>query len=260
MSQEESAQEIVYCQVDEKPIDEVSIPQYTEEEHGTWKLLINKQKSLVPQRACKEFIEGLSKVSFPEERIPALKDISYRIQKTTGWKLIRVDGLVNSPQFFDLLSRKIFPSTDFIRKREELDYTPAPDMFHDLFGHTPLLTNPDFTEFFEAFGKAGVKAYELYPESHEIHQMMNRIYWFNVEFGLIQTPEGLRAYGSGSVSSPEEIQFCLSDKCHHHPFDIDVISHRPYDIWKLQDHVFVIPSFEKLGTDFRNWARQRKLL
>jgi phenylalanine-4-hydroxylase len=133
-------------------------------------------------------------------------------------------------------------------------------MFHDLFGHTPLLSNPDFTEFFEAFGKAGVAACKKYPEDHEVHQMLNRIYWFNVEFGLIQTPQGLRAYGSGSVSSPEEIQFCLSDKCTRHPFDIDIIAKRPYDIWKLQDHVFVIPSFEKLGKDFRAWARSWNLL
>lgn len=260
METENKTPEVVYCKVDERPIEEIAVPKYTEEEHGTWALLIEKQNQLVPNRACNELVEGLKALQFPKDKIPALKDISARIEASTGWRLVRVDGLVNSPEFFGLLSRRIFPSTDFIRSRAELDYTPAPDMFHDLFGHSPLLSNSDFTEFFEAFGKAGVKAYQKYPEDHEVHQMMNRIYWFNVEFGLIQTPEGLRAYGSGSVSSPEEIKFCLSDKCTQHPFDIDIISKRPYDIWKLQDNVFVIQSFEQLGTEFRRWAKGWDLL
>jgi phenylalanine-4-hydroxylase len=249
-----------YCKVDEQPIENVPVPSYTEEEHGTWSLLLKKQESLIAERACDEFIEGLKIVSFPKDRIPALKDISKRLEESTGWRLIRVDGLVHATEFFDLLSRKIFPSTDFIRKREELDYTPAPDMFHDLFGHTPLLSNPEFTEFFEAFGKAGVKAAEKYPEEHEVHKMLPRIYWFNVEFGLINTPKGLRAYGSGSVSSPKELEFCVSEKCKHHPFDIEVITQKDYDIWHLQEEVFVIDSFEQLGKGFRSWAQKWDLL
>jgi phenylalanine-4-hydroxylase len=244
-----------FCIVDERSITEVPVPNYTEEEHGTWGLLLAKQERLMPLRACKEFLHGLDVVQFPKNEIPRLRDISKRIEESTGWKLIRVEGLVHTKDFWNLLSRKIFPSTDFIRKRDELDYTPAPDMFHDLFGHTPLLTNPDFTEFFEDFGHIGVRATNKYPEEHEIHKMLGRIYWYTVEFGLIQTSEGLRAYGSGSVSSPQELEFCVSPKCRHHPFDIDVIAKRDYDIWHLQEDVFVIPSFEKLGKDFRNWAK-----
>ncbi|MEO5666435.1 MAG: phenylalanine 4-monooxygenase [Bdellovibrionota bacterium] len=246
-----------YCKVDERPLSEVPVPPYTEEEHGTWALLLAKQDQLVVGRACDEFIEGLKVVKFPKTEIPRLRDISARIEAATGWKIVRVDGLVHTKDFWNLLSRKIFPSTDFIRKRAELDYTPEPDMFHDLFGHTPLLTNPEFTEFFQDFGHIGVRATDKYPEDHEIHKMLGRIYWFTVEFGLIQTASGLRAYGSGSVSSPEEMQFCVSDKCRHHPFDIEVISKRDYDIWHLQEDVFVIPSFEKLGKDFRAWAKRQ---
>jgi phenylalanine-4-hydroxylase len=253
--------ETTYCSVFENDIEKVPVPNYTEQEHGTWKLLLARQESLMKNRACDEFIEGLGKINFPKEEIPKLRDISSSIKKHTGWTLIRVDGLVHPKDFFQLLARRVFPSTDFIRKREELDYTPAPDMFHDLFGHTPLLTNPDFTEFFEDFGRIGVTAYKKFPdENHEIHKMLPRIYWFGVEFGLIDTPKGIRAYGSGSVSSPQELEFCVSDKCKKLPFHIDAVASKDYDIWHLQEEVFVIPSFNDLGQQFRAWAKRNHVL
>jgi len=250
-----------YCEVNEVPVETVPVPAYTPTEHDTWKRLLAKQESLLEGRACRPFIDGVRDIAFPKDRIPSLSEVSQRIEKHTGWKLIRVDGLVRSPEFFGLLSRRIFPSTDFIRKPEDLDYTPAPDMFHDLFGHAPLLTNPDFTEFFEAFGHIGARAYRNHPDpEHEIHKRLSRIYWYTVEFGLIRTSSGLRAYGSGSCSSPQELQFCVSDQCRHHPFDVDVIAARDYDIWKLQEDVFVIESFPQLGGEFRRWAGKQGLL
>lgn len=249
-----------YCGVNERPIESVPVPNYTEEEHGTWQLLLEKQQSLVEGRACIEFIAGLGRVQFPKTRIPRLVDVSNLIEKQTGWKLVRVEGLVHPKDFFSLLSRKLFPSTDFIRQRSELLYTPAPDMFHDLFGHTPLLTSHDFTEFFQAFGQCGMNAYAKYPPEHDIHRMLQTIYWFTVEFGLIQTSQGIRAYGSGSTSSPEELEFCVGPKCDRQPFEIEKVAHQPYDIWHLQEKVFVIESFPKLGKDFRDWARAHKIL
>ncbi len=253
--------ETEYCSVVDRPIDSVEVPTYSEEEHGTWELLYSTQEKLIPGRACDEFVEGLEKIDFPKNRIPTLKDVSAKISAQTGWSLLRVDGLVHPRDFFKLLARRIFPSTDFIRSRSELMYTPAPDMFHDLFGHAPLLTNSSFCDFFESFGKAGVAALKKFPdESLEIHQMLPRLYWFTVEFGIIQTKVGLRAYGSGSVSSPEELEFCVSSKCRHHGFDVDVISKRPYDIWKLQEDVFVISSFNDLTKKFNSWAQVKGLL
>lgn len=249
-----------YCMVVERPIEETPVPTYTDEEHGTWALLLEKQYGLVGERACAEFREGLERLNFPRERIPRLKNVSDILQKHTGWQLVRVEGLVHPRDFFALLARKRFPSTDFIRKRSELMYTPAPDMFHDLFGHTPLLTNPEFTQFFEAFGKIGVKSHERYPEAHPIHDMVQRIYWFTVEFGLINTPDGVRAYGSGSTSSPEELQFCVSPECRRHPFEIDRVSQQTFDIWHLQEDVFVIDSFVKLGQELRRWADAHDIL
>jgi len=252
--------ETIYCQVHDVAIESVNVPQYTDEEHGTWKLLLETQNSLIEGRACEEFIEGLRKVSFPSDQIPNLRDVSKRIENCTSWKLLRVDGLVHPRVFFKLLARKIFPSTDFIRKRSELMYTPAPDMFHDLFGHAPLLTNPSFTEFFEDFGKIGIAASLKYPdETHPIHEMLPRLYWFTVEFGLISTSQGVRAFGSGSCSSPEELEFCVSPKCKQIPFSVDQVAQKTYDIWHLQEEVFVINSFEQLGKSFREWAARQGL-
>lgn len=249
-----------YCHLVEQAIEDVPVPDYCDEEHGTWQLLHDKQLSLIDNLACAEFTEGVRKLQFDRERIPALKDVSSILQKTTGWQLLRVEGLVHPKDFFSLLARKRFPSTDFIRKREDLDYTPAPDMFHDLFGHTPLLTNPEFTAFFEAFGKIGVNACERYPESHPIHDMVQRVYWFTVEFGVINTPRGVRAYGSGSTSSPQELAFCLSPQCRRHPFEIDKVAEQTFDIWHLQEDVFVIDSFTQLDRDVKAWAARHQIL
>lgn len=245
------------CIPDYRDIHEVAVPDYTEEQHGTWALLIENQQKVLPGRACNEFLEGLAKIPFPRDRIPRLADISDAIEKHTGWTLMRVDGLVPDKEFFHLLAEKIFPSTDFIRDRSELGYTPAPDMFHDLLGHVPLLTNPRFTAFFEKFGKAGVRAFEL---NHPGMKMLPRIYWYTVEFGLIRNPEGLRIYGSGIVSSPKEVLYSLSPEPVKHPFDVEVISQKPYDIWRMQDEVFVIESFDQLESEFDRWARGQGLL
>lgn len=245
------------CIPDYRDIHEVEVPNYTPEEHGTWGLLIENQSNVLPNRACNEFLDGLSEIPFPRHHIPKLADVSDVIQKHTGWILTRVDGLVPDKEFFHLLAEKIFPSTDFIRERNELGYTPAPDMFHDLLGHVPLLVNPRFTAFFEKFGHAGVKAFET---NHPGMKMLPRIYWYTVEFGLIQNPEGLRIYGAGIVSSPNEVLYSLSSSPKKYPFDIDAIAAKPYDIWHMQDELFVIESFDQLESEFDRWAKKQGLL
>ena len=244
------------CIPDYRDIHEVEVPNYSEEEHGTWELLVENQSKVLPGRACKEFLAGLDKIRFPQQRIPKLADISDTIQKQTGWILTRVDGLVPDREFFTLLSEKIFPSTDFIRQRSELGYTPAPDMFHDLLGHVPLLVDPRFTAFFEKFGKAGVKAFDL---NHPGMKMLPRIYWYTVEFGLIENANGLRIYGSGILSSPEEVLFSLSDKPKKLKFNIDTIAAKPYDIWHMQEELFVIESFDQLESEFDAWTARQGL-
>jgi phenylalanine-4-hydroxylase len=248
---------LLECIPDYRDIADVQVPAYSAEEHGTWALLMANQAKILPARACNEFMAGLERIPFPKEKIPTLLSISNAIESFTGWRLMRVDGLVPDKEFFHLLSEKIFPSTDFIRTRAELSYTPAPDMFHDLLGHVPMLTDPRFTAFFEKFGKAGVRAFAL---DHPAKKMLPRIYWYTVEFGLIQNPDGLRIYGSGIVSSPKEAVFSLSDVPKKLPFDISVIADKPYDIWHMQDELFVIKSFDQLEGDFDRWASAQGLI
>jgi len=249
-----------YVKVDSLSIDQVKTPTYTEVEHLTWQKLIKKQSKLCPERACREFLEGLEKLELPKDQIPTLQSVSSKIKKQTGWELIRVDGLVHPKDFFELLSQKKFPSTDFIREQKDIDYTPSPDMFHDLFGHCPLLTNEEFTHFFQNFGHIGVQAYNHYPEDHPIHDSIQRLYWFSVEFGLIKRGNDIKAYGAGTISSPEEIQFALSNKCQRNPFKTEVVSQKEFDIWHLQDIVYVINSWQELENDLNSWAKKHKII
>lgn len=240
----------------ELDIHRAAVPDYTDIEHHTWATLLANQAAVLPGRACSEFLAGLALIDFPKERIPRLADISDRIEATTGWRLTRVDGIVPDKDFFELLAQRIFPSTDFIRKPEEIGYTPAPDMFHDLLGHAPLLSNPRFASFFERFGRAGVKAFE---SEHPGRVWLPRIYWYTVEFGLIRNPEGLRIYGAGIMSSPNEVLYSLSDKTRKVDFDIDLIAETSYDIWHMQEQLFVIDSFDQLENEFAHWTEQHGL-
>jgi phenylalanine-4-hydroxylase len=239
--------------VDQWDIHRVPVPAYTDTEHATWTTLLANQRQVLPGRACGAFLDGLDRIGFPDNRIPALADISDRIEQCTGWRLVRVDGIVPDEQFFSLLANRLFPSTDFIRKPDEIGYTPAPDMFHDLLGHAPLLTNARFCSFFQRFGEAGCRAFEL---SHPARLWLPRIYWYTVEFGLIRDESGLRIYGAGILSSPNEVGHCLSGQPARIPFDIDIIASTSYDIWHMQQQLFVIDSFDQLEDAFYRWSDQ----
>jgi phenylalanine-4-hydroxylase len=229
-------------------------PKYTDEEHETWGLLYKKQMELLPHRACSEFMEGLGKLNFNPTKIPALKDVDVVLSKTTGWNVERVEGLVPEKEFFEFLSQKKFPSTDFIRTRNDLNYTPAPDMFHDLFGHMSMITNPHFSSFFRLMGQAGAKA------EGDLLKEVQRMYWFTVEFGLIRDSGKKRIYGSGILSSPGEVVYCLTDKVKVHDFDVPKITKQEYDIWHMQEELFIIESFEQLEKEFLAFGRARQLL
>jgi phenylalanine-4-hydroxylase len=241
----------------EKPVpehDEIVYPDYTEEEQLNWKFLYNRQMKFLPGRACDEYLEGARNLNLSEDKIPYLKNLSHIFNTLTGWKVARVPGLIHEQDFFELLRRKVFPSTDYIRSKEELDYTPAPDLFHDIFGHMPLLTNKNFASFYQMFGEAALKA-----------EGMNRKYletfhWFTVEFGLIRNPEGMRIYGAGIVSSLGEVQSALSDKVKVKDFDPEKIVLQEYDVWHLQPVLFAIDSFQQLENGFKEWAKKAGIL
>jgi phenylalanine-4-hydroxylase len=188
------------------------------------------------------------------DRLPSLADLSRRLEDATGWQVARVPGLIHERNFFELLSERIFPSTNYVRGRDELDYTPAPDCFHDIFGHMPMLTQPDFADFYQMFGQAALNA-----EGAD-RPRLERFHWFTVEFGLIEEDAGTRIFGAGIVSSKNEVTHALSDAVTVHPFDPAHITEQDYDVWHLQEELFKLDAFEQLVDGFRAWTTARGLL
>ncbi len=231
--------------------DEIPYPDFTDEEQETWKLLYAKQIELLDGRACREFMDGVTAINFPPDRIPALSDVSKVLYEHTQWEVARAPGLLHEQDFFGCLAKRVFPSTDYIRPREELEYTPAPDTFHDVFGHCPMITNPVFADFYQRFGQVSMKA------QGDDRRRLERLYWFTVEFGLIATDAGTRIYGNGILSSSKEIVHCLTDKVERRPFDMAVVTEQDYDVWHMQELLFVIDSFEQLADEFDKWAKGR---
>jgi phenylalanine-4-hydroxylase len=192
-------------------------------------------------------------MGFPEDRIPALCDVSSVLVATTGWDVARVPGMLHEEDFFGLLAKRVFPSTDYIRPRHEMAYTPAPDLFHDIFGHTPLITNPMFADFYQRLGATALRA------RGANRRRLERFYWFTVEFGMIRTAGGLRIYGNGILSSRAEVDHCLTGNVAVLPFDADRIAEQEYDVRHLQPLLFAIDSFDQLVTEFDFWARRTGL-
>lgn len=234
--------------------DEIVYPDYPPEDQETWTLLFARQRQLLPGRACQEYLTGLGMMEFPDNRIPFLGDVGKVLHRATNWQVARVPGLLFEGDFFSRLARRVFPSTDYIRPRHELDYTPAPDLFHDIFGHTPMITNPAFADFYQKIGETSLNA------QGQDRRRLERIYWFTVEFGLIRTSQGMRIYGNGIISSFAETRHSLTAKVEKRPFDLEKIAEQDYDVWHMQPLLFVIDSFEQLEQGFYAWARKRGLL
>ena len=214
---------------------------YTDEEHAVWHDLIIRQRPIVEKYACPEYLAALELMKFPTDRIPQCDEVSAVLKKHTGWEVAPVPALIPFGEFFALLADKKFPAASFIRSREDMDYLQEPDIFHEIFGHTPLLTDPRFAEFTHAYGKAGVRARK------EDHVKLARLYWFTVEFGLIHTAKGLKTYGAGIVSSYGETPYSIdSDKPLRKPFDpIDALR-TPYRIDIFQTVYFIINSLDDM--------------
>src|SRR5271154_9365 len=177
---------------------------YSEEEHAVWRLLFERQQKLLVGRACGEYLDGLGALGVAAGGIPDFRRLSDVLERATGWRIVAVPGLVPDAVFFEHLANRRFPSTCFIRRPDQLDYLEEPDIFHDVFGHVPMLMNPIFADYMQAYGQGGLKALGL----DSLHRLA-RLYWYTVEFGLIRTPSGLRIYGSGIVSSKGESIYCL---------------------------------------------------
>jgi phenylalanine-4-hydroxylase len=221
--------------------DENGTIAYSVEENAIWRDLIERQIPMLNGRACQQWINALDEMNFPKDRVPQLKEVSKVLRAHTGWAVAPVPALIGFTEFFQLLASKQFPVATFIRRREDFDYLQEPDIFHEVFGHTPPLTDHRFAAFVQAYGETGLAA------DPKDHAMLARLFWFTVEFGLINTTEGIRAYGSGIMSSPGELVYAVeSDVPQRKPFDpIDVLR-TPYRIDIFQPIYFVIDSFDDL--------------
>jgi phenylalanine-4-hydroxylase len=223
-----------------------TIPQdwqhYTAEDHATWDTLFARQAKLLPGRASNAYLRGLDVLKLSKPGIPDFAELSERLMALTGWQVVAVPGLVPDDVFFDHMANRRFVAGNFIRRPDQLDYLQEPDVFHDVFGHVPMLADPVFADYLAAYGRGGLRALEL-----GALKQLARLYWYTVEFGLIAEPEGMRIYGAGIVSSYSESQFALDDPSPNRiVFDLKRVMRTEYRIDDFQQNYFVVPSFDEL--------------
>jgi len=216
--------------------------QYTPAQHAVWKTLFERQVNMLAGRACNEFVQGMRSLPIGADQIPDFRRLSDALMKTTGWQVVAVPGLVPDEVFFEHLANRRFPAGNFIRSAGELEYLEEPDVFHDVFGHVPMLMHPVIADYIQAYGKGGLRAQRL----GNLAQLA-RVYWYTVEFGLIQQFDGLRIYGSGIASSYAESVFSIDDDSPNRiQFDLDRVMRTNYRIDDFQETYFVIRNLDEL--------------
>lgn len=216
---------------------------YTTEDFEVWRILFERQMKALPGKATQEYLEGIKRVGFVADRIPNFEEVNVQLQKYTGWRIYVVPGLLPNKEFFELMRDGNFCATTWLRKMNQLDYLEEPDMFHDVFGHVPLLTNKPLCKFLEDLSLIALE----HIDSEIAIELIARLYWYTVEFGLIREPAGLRIYGAGILSSSGETDYSLySDIPERVPFNVSEILDTPYIKDRYQSKYFVIDSFEQL--------------
>lgn len=219
-------------------------PEFTKEDHETWFKLYAQQEPLRSQQLIPEFGRGLDLLGISKNQIPDLDSVNEKLYRLTGWQGVYVKGFEGPETFYQMLSEKKFPIGSFIRDPKDLSYTPEPDIFHDLYGHLPFFTIPEYAKFCEDFGRRGVR----YLHSPKIAEEFQRLFWFTIEFGLLQTTHGLRIFGAGIASSFTECAYALSNKPHLKKLNIEDIRNRPFRIDELQNTLFLLENPEQLYT------------
>jgi phenylalanine-4-hydroxylase len=231
---------------------------WSDEENSVWNTLITRQQKAIVGKACEEYLHGLDLLQLPNDRIPQFAEVNRVLRRETGWEIAWVPALINFQTFFNLLADKKFPCATFIRTREELDYLQEPDIFHEIFGHCAMLTNPFFADFTHIYGRLGQAA------SKEDRVYLARLYWFTVEFGVMQSAQGRRVYGGGILSSIGETQYVYSDKPEFQTLDVVNVMRTPYRIDIMQPLYFDISSlqhlFEVSQMDLMGCVQQAKQL
>jgi phenylalanine-4-hydroxylase len=216
--------------------------QYTPQEHAVWKTLYERQTKLLPGLACDDFVAGMKDLPMSADEIPNFEKLSETLMRRTGWQVVAVAGLVPDDVFFEHLANRRFPAGNFIRGAHELDYLEEPDVFHDVFGHVPMLMHPVMADFIQAYGKGGLRAQSLGKLTE-----LARVYWYTVEFGLVQQKEGMRIYGAGIASSFSESTFSIqSDSPNRIAFDLERVMRTNYRIDDFQESYFVLDDLQDL--------------
>jgi len=225
---------------------------YDAEAHDVWRILYERRMDTLRDTASHVFLEGAERIGLAPDRVPELADVNRRLAARTGWAAVGVGGFIHAAQFFRCLASRRFPTTLIVRPRAQLDYLPEPDIFHDVFGHVPLHSDPVFADFLQQFGALAATA-----ESDEETTQMARLFWFTVEFGLVQERGKTRVYGSGLISSHGDAANALGPNCDRRPFELEAVLAQPFDIDRFQDVLFVVSSFDQLFEAVET-LRQRK--
>jgi phenylalanine-4-hydroxylase len=224
------------------PVDEKGYVDWNATENETWAKLVARQSDVIKGKCSEQFTKGLEILDFPKDRVPQIPDINKKLDECTGWGVHPVPALIQPKEFFELLSKKRFPAATFIRTPEEMDYLQEPDIFHEVYGHTPLLTNQAYADFMQKFGALALKAQ---PKDR---RRLFRLFWFTIEFGILKTEDGFTSYGGGILSSIGETQFALTDKNEKQRFNTLDVLRTPYRIDIMQPLYFYLESFDELFT------------
>jgi phenylalanine-4-hydroxylase len=231
-----TAQTVDDCIIDQKWSN------YSKEDHAIWGTLFERQQATLKGRVAQEYLDGLEALGIGADGVPDFARMNARLRKITGWEVVAVPGLIPSRPFFQMLANRQFPAGTFIRTREQLDYLEEPDIFHDVFGHVPLLTNPAYADYMNEYGRVGLAGME-----RKAVKFLARLNWYTIEFGLIRKPEGVRIYGAGIVSSFGEAKYVAGDaSAHELAFDLERVLRTGYYIDDFQATYFVIERFEDL--------------
>jgi phenylalanine-4-hydroxylase len=214
---------------------------YTEEQHAVWGELVRRRMPQLRAHACREYLAGFEQIGLQEDRLPDLKAVSARLGPRTGWQSTPVSGFLPADAFFEMLANRMFPTTTWLRSRESMEYTPEPDIFHDVFGHVPMHAHTVFGDFLQHYGRACAEL-----KSAEALEQMGRLFWFTVEFGLIRQDGEVKVYGSGLISSHGECTRVLEGGCEVRPFDLDEVLQQRFDTGAMQPVLFAVESFDQI--------------
>ena len=215
---------------------------YTAEQHAVWSDLVKRRMPQLREHACAEYLDGFKQIGLQEDQLPNLSEVSKRLAPRTGWASTPVSGFLPADAFFEMLAARKFPTTTWLRSRESMDYTPEPDIFHDVFGHVPMHAHPVFADFLQSYGKVCASVIDR----PEVLERLGRLFWFTVEFGLIREQGEIKVYGSGLISSHGECTRVLSGGCEVKPFNLDAVMNQKFQTSEMQPVLYAVESFEEI--------------